>query len=362
MIVIPMPVSHEPPHAVVQMETMQEVAAQDPKAQAFISMLGMLCDYLPETAKHVETSTCDLSNQFHMLADTIKQQSGQMQDVIEMATYIASEGKQISISDFMSEFSSLLSGTVGKILQISKLAVTMVYNMNQAMENLGAVESFIAQVQKINKQTNLLALNANIEASRAGEAGRGFDVVAKEVKQVSAEISQMSNEMRQKIAMVSESVRRSFDTLQEVATTDMTNNILAKEKLDQLMQVMLDQNEKFRGALSITAATSSEVASSITHMIMGMQFQDRNTQNIQNSVIALEQAMKYLQEKDKPRAVLSAAEKDALIEKLLSSFTLSEFRHHLLARLMADGVIGEDHPLALNASSKPSSSSDIELF
>ena len=65
-----------------------------------------------------------------------------------------------------------------------------------ASRRIGRItEQKITQIQRINRSTSFLALNALIEASRAGAAGDGFGVVAREVKEVSGQISQLSKEL-----------------------------------------------------------------------------------------------------------------------------------------------------------------------
>lgn len=214
------------------------------------------------------------------------------------------------------------------------MAISMVYSLDEAIESLGVIEKFTARIQDINKQNNLLAMNAKIEAARAGEAGHGFAVVASEVRQVSKEINALSAEMRGNITKVADSVRKGYKTLQEVATTDMSENINAKEKLDLLMEALLKQNGSFREILQGSANASRELATTISGMTMTMQFQDRNSQLIQNSVNAIREVEKQIQLLERTDIQEDAALD--IVRNMISVFTLSELKAQFLEALPMD--------------------------
>ncbi|WP_436233221.1 methyl-accepting chemotaxis protein [Escherichia coli] len=93
----------------------------------------------------------------------------------------------------------------------------MITQANQAMtllrsqsEQVGRVTEVIATIAE---QTNLLALNAAIEAARAGEQGRGFAVVADEVRQLASRTSQSTAEINQTIASIQQQTRQTADTV-----------------------------------------------------------------------------------------------------------------------------------------------------
>jgi methyl-accepting chemotaxis protein len=205
----------------------------------------------------------------------------------------------------------------------------MVYMLDEAIGSLASIEGFLKDIQKINKQTSLLAINATIESVRAGEAGRGFQVVASEVKGVSEQVQQLAENMRQQIGTVSRSVSAGYEVLKEVASTDMTRNMVAQEKLSLLMQSMIKQNGEFSRILCESASATDAIAITISGMVMNMQFQDRSAQVVQNSVDLLghmEHSVKRIIAACEPLMDAKDCEPDmTLADDVAAQFRLSEF-------------------------------------
>jgi methyl-accepting chemotaxis protein len=97
-------------------------------------------------------------------------------------------------------------------------AMTVVKNLGDASERIGGAVKAISQIAW---QTKLLALNARIEASRANEAGRGFEVVAREVKELAAQTATATDGIAKEIGSVREEVARTaraIDTMSKTIT------------------------------------------------------------------------------------------------------------------------------------------------
>lgn len=300
---------------------------------------------LPETAEIVEDSTLDLSRKFQELALGAKAQSEQVQQIVDAADKLEVNGENVTMIDFTKLFDTTLSESINRILHVSHLAMSMVYSLDDAISSLGDIESFVGRIQKINKQTNLLALNATIEASRAGESGKGFDVVASEVKTVSHEIAALAINMYEKVHAVSTSVSKGYETLRSMATSDMTDIIISKDKLDMLMNSLVSRNASFSSTLQQAAESSRDLSSTINNMVVGMQFQDRTTQNISNCVNVLSgmtntwQKLQATTARHLPETLSKNGIERELIPPINAEFKLGAFKQDFLENLVTAGII-----------------------
>ncbi len=123
-----------------------------------------------------------------------------------------------------------ISQQINFVVDITNKATSEARKTGETVQNLKEMALSIGEVvnaiSDISEQTNLLALNATIEAARAGEAGKGFAVVADEVKVLANETSKKTEEINHRITMIQEAVDRSV--------TDVENIIEAVHKIDQV--------------------------------------------------------------------------------------------------------------------------------
>lgn len=313
--------------------------------------LRVVCERLPESAALVQNSTEKLSEEFADLAGRIRAQGDQVQIIVELANAIETAEGRISLTEFTDLFTQTLNESIDKVLFVAKKSMEMVYTLDDALNSLSLIEKFLLDVQKINKQTNLLALNATIEAARAGSAGKGFAVVAEEVKDVSQQVHVLADSMIDTINTVAASVRGGYAQVQEIATTDMSQTMHAKERLNLLLEALNTQNQKFQSVLTGTVNSTRDISDAIGRLIVTMQFQDRNTQYVQNSVQVINAVIDLI---DHGMTEEDAAAIEATIANRMS---LSDFRHRFdVLRGHEDAaILVEKHPT-------DDDGDDVELF
>lgn len=324
-----------------------------------------------ETASNlVEASTDRLSSQFRQLVTHANEQSSQLREILASANQISLDGEEVDLSTVFNELQANLEGLVDRVIKVSEQGVTMIYNLEDLLGNVEAAEECVREIQDITKHTNLLALNAKIEAVRAGEAGAGFSVVADEVRQLSKNIASLSNRINEQMNAVSAGVQKGHEMLREVTTLDMSDNILAKEKIHMVMQSVIDQSQVFGEILGTSLDRSQDISNLIGTMTVGMQFQDRTAQRlslIRETLSFLSEICGDLERKSREEFpdVQATEEGLAWLETMVSQLHLGEMRERFIRHaLTGEGDSGlEEMPESSSEGvAHQDASDDIELF
>jgi methyl-accepting chemotaxis protein len=178
----------------------------------------------------------------------------------------------------------MLVDMVNNIVSLSKQAMRMVYLLDDVVQDVEDVEKFIGEISDINQQTNFLALNARVEAARAGAAGTTFHVVAGEVRQLSSTTAALAERMRLSVGAVSRGVARGYEILRTIADTDLSPQLLAKERIDAAMSGLIVQSEHFTAVLNDAVVASNTMTRNIGQIVTRLQFQDLAKQHFEHIV------------------------------------------------------------------------------
>jgi methyl-accepting chemotaxis protein len=162
-----------------------------------------------------------------------------------------------------------LAGSINEIARQTETATDAVREAveggGRAGEEVDSLESaasrigdIVGLINEIAEQTNLLALNATIEAARAGEAGKGFAVVASEVKTLAEQTAKATGEISNQIGAVQQRTRATSDALRGIVTT-----VKRVQEVSNAIATAIEEQSAVTGDISAsanTAASSSEDA------------------------------------------------------------------------------------------------------
>ncbi|WP_374761355.1 methyl-accepting chemotaxis protein [Pseudomonas sp. sp1636] len=160
--------------------------------------------------------------------------------------------------------------TLVRIDQLAAAMDTTTQSIERLSQDTQRIDSVLDVIKSVAEQTNLLALNAAIEAARAGEQGRGFAVVADEVRALAQRTQQSTAEIEGLIATLREGARRSVADMQQsgalvahvVEDANQTEGALAG--IAEAVTLIFEMNQQIAAAAEQQTAVAEEISRSVT--------------------------------------------------------------------------------------------------
>lgn len=232
---------------------------------------------LTQSTTRMHNELEDVINQFHVQADHTTMMATSVQQMVATIGEI-SESTNVAVEGVHQAANNALHGrevvesTLKNIDQLSRTLQSSqqsIASLNGHVEQIGGAVTII---QAIAEQTNLLALNAAIEAARAGEQGRGFAVVADEVRSLANRTHRSTEEITKVVSAIQAQMNRVMDDITH-CNSQGQDTLQASHLLDESLRQIIDDmsaiqanSERIASAIEEQGIVMNQVSDSITEL------------------------------------------------------------------------------------------------
>ena len=209
-------------------------------------------------------------NQIEQVATAMNQMAATAQEVARSAAVAV--GSAHNVNQETTSGRALVASQVGSIQRLAGEIDESVAVINQLAADSASISRVLDVIKGIAEQTNLLALNAAIEAARAGEQGRGFAVVADEVRTLAKRTQQSTEEIEQMIARLQNGVGaavKAMGSSHQTADGTVSQSAQVQQALENILSAVgaiVDQNQQIAAAAEQQTAVAHDIDQNIVEI------------------------------------------------------------------------------------------------
>ena len=232
------------------------------------NQIASASNQLRTTAEQIATAAEEVASQTSTVATASEEMAATSGDIAHNCSLAAESSRQSSHS--ATQGGSVVKETIAGMIKIAE----RVKHSAHTVESLGARSEQIGQIvgtiEDIADQTNLLALNAAIEAARAGEQGRGFAVVADEVRALAERTSRATREIGEMIKGIQSETKAAVRVMEE-GVAEVEKGTVSSEKSGKALDMILQQISEVTMQINQIATAAEEQTATTSEITMNVQ-------------------------------------------------------------------------------------------
>ena len=254
-----------------------ELQTMQAHIQVMLDEMGLAASTIQERCGSLDAQIIQVADQSLEQQDHVQQIASAMEELSQSVSEVASAANESAIAAIESQKiiesnnqrMQMSMDATSRVVQAVQLSSRTITDLEEEIQKIGAITKVIKEIAD---QTNLLALNAAIEAARAGEQGRGFAVVADEVRKLAERTSTSTGNISGMVQTIHTVTQTAVSSMNQAVAEVEQGIAMTRENVDGLHQIMKASKQVTDGAQHIANASkeqslaSEDVARNLSHI------------------------------------------------------------------------------------------------